>query len=289
MLVVSGAAKPVSAIRATASQRSGSTCARSAGGSAGTAPARRDEPRARHPPRLACGAVAAREPYGRQMPDARERPQVAEQQLAAPRDAVGTVPGPVVDRADGGAGEAVLGQARREVRVVVLDADELDAVALERIARGQVLGVQVVRDDLGTHVEEPLEVRDALAERRQRLGVAQVPDVMADPRPPAAGDAERALELRAAGEDGGAQGTGSAIAAGTSPRDRRRTVVRPATTRATESSTRVWIGRSCTTKQVGDPGQPRQRVLVAERDRLVADTLPLVMTLSAPPASPSSR
>ena len=159
--------------------------------------------------------------------------------------AVRAVAHAVVDRADRGTGDAVLGQAGREVRVVVLHADELDAVALERVGRGEQVGVQVVRDDLGAHVEEPLEVLDALAEGRERLRVAQVADVVADPRARPTREAERALQLGAARRARGrAQATGSAIAAGTSPRERRSTVRRPATTRATESSVRMWIGRS---------------------------------------------
>ena len=57
----------------------------------------------------------------------------------------------------------MLGEARGEVRVVVLDADELDAVALERVRGREVVGVQVVRDDLGRDREQPLEVRDPVA------------------------------------------------------------------------------------------------------------------------------
>ena len=82
------------------------------------------------------------------MPTRRKSREVAAEELAAPDRAVGPVAGPVEDRADGGAELAVLGQARREVRVVVLDADQLDAVALDRVLGREVLGVQVVRDDL---------------------------------------------------------------------------------------------------------------------------------------------
>ena len=55
----------------------------------------------------------------------------------------------------------MLGQAGGEVRVVVLDGDELDILALERVARGEHVGVEVVRDDLGAHREQPLEALDA--------------------------------------------------------------------------------------------------------------------------------
>ena len=55
------------------------------------------------------------------------------QQLAAPDGPVEPVAGAVEDRADRRPGDAVLGQARGQVGVMVLDADELDAVALERV------------------------------------------------------------------------------------------------------------------------------------------------------------
>ena len=57
----------------------------------------------------------------------------------------------------------MLGQAGGEVRVVVLDAHRLDVLALERVLGGEVLRVQVVRDDLRLDREEPLEVLDPLA------------------------------------------------------------------------------------------------------------------------------
>ncbi len=47
-----------------------------------------------------------------------------------------------------GAGDTVLGQAGGEMGVVVLDADELDVVELERVLGRQVVGVQIVRDEL---------------------------------------------------------------------------------------------------------------------------------------------
>ncbi len=44
--------------------------------------------------------------------------------------------------------------------VVVLDRDGLDSVALERVARRQVVRVQVVGDHRGLDREQPLEVLD---------------------------------------------------------------------------------------------------------------------------------
>ena len=67
------------------------------------------------------------------------------------------------------AGLAVLGQARGKVRVVVLDADELELGiglgALLRVAGREVVGMEVVRDHPRLDGEEALEVLDALAER----------------------------------------------------------------------------------------------------------------------------
>ena len=79
-------------------------------------------------------------------------------------------------------GLAVLGQAGGQVGVVVLDADQLDVVALERVLGRQVLGMQVVGDDLRLDREQPLEVLDPLEEGAQRLVVLEVADVVADPR-----------------------------------------------------------------------------------------------------------
>ena len=96
---------------------------------------------------------------------------------------------------------AVLGETCGEVGVVVLDADELDALALEGVLRGQVLRVEVVHDDLGLDGEEAPEVLDALGEGAQRLVVLEVADVVADPGARAARQAERVLQLGAAGQE----------------------------------------------------------------------------------------
>ena len=63
------------------------------------------------------------------MAGALEAGQIADEQLAAPDRPVGAVAGAVEDRADRRPGLAVLGQAGREVRVVMLHADVLDVVA----------------------------------------------------------------------------------------------------------------------------------------------------------------
>ena len=139
-------------------------------------------------------------PHRRQMIDALEPMQIAEQQLAAPNRCVAAVAGAVVDRSERGLDDAVLGKTGGQMGVMVLDPDELDALALERVFRRQIFRVKVVDDDFRTNREEPFEVHDSLAERAERLVVLEVADVMADPRAIALGDAERALQLGAAGQ-----------------------------------------------------------------------------------------
>jgi len=68
--------------------------------------------------------LTAGERHGVEVREALERGQVAAEQLTAPERPVGAVPGSVEDEGKCGAGLAVLGEARRCVRVMVLDADE---------------------------------------------------------------------------------------------------------------------------------------------------------------------
>ena len=56
----------------------------------------------------------------------------------------------------------MLGEAGRQVRVVVLDREVLDALALEGVLGREVLGVHVVDDELGLDREQALEVLDAV-------------------------------------------------------------------------------------------------------------------------------
>ena len=145
------------------------------------------------------------------MPGPLEPGQVRDQELAAPDGAVRPVTGAVEGHPDDRPAGPVVGQAGRDVRVVMLNAHELHAGQvrrarhlsvgeLRRVLRGQVVRMQVVGHHLGRDVEQPPEVGDALGERAERLGVLQVPDVVRDERMIAPAEAERALQLGAAGE-----------------------------------------------------------------------------------------
>jgi hypothetical protein len=121
--------------------------------------------------------------------------QAIRQQLASPDRPVGAQPGAVEDRADGRTAFAMLGQAGRQVCVVMLDPHQPHSLARQGVRRREVVRMQVVRDHGGRRAEQPLEVRDPLLQGLQRLVVPEVADVMADPRPPALGEAEGGLEL----------------------------------------------------------------------------------------------
>ena len=138
--------------------------------------------------------------------------------------------------------------------------------------------MQVVGDDLGLDREQPLEVLDPLGEGAQRLVVAQVADVRPDPRPRAPGQAERALELGAAGQDRPARGHrqrrgGRDVAAGAA---QHRRPSRDDAQRPSRRPARGWAGRG--------PGRGRRSRAAAPGASSSScamgssETLPLVMT-----------
>ena len=173
-----------------------------------------------HPPGLPDRGRAAGHRDGGEVAAALVSGEVGHEELAAPDGAVGAVAGAVEGHPDDRAvlgRVAVVGQAGGDVGVVVLHADQVQALVgvgeFQRVLGGQVLRVQVVRDHLRLDAEQPAEVRDALGERAQRLGVLQVPDVVRDEGVPPLGQAERVLELGAAGQHGAREAARSRRAA----------------------------------------------------------------------------
>ena len=106
------------------------------------------------------GARAAGHAHCAQRGRALERHEVAHEDLAAPDGAVGAIARAVVDRPDGRALESVLGKARGQVCVVVLDAGQLRTFEIEREGRRRVVGMEVAGDQLGAQREEALEMPD---------------------------------------------------------------------------------------------------------------------------------
>ena len=147
MLEVSGEATPDEARPATWSQMRRSIWPSSVGGGAG-GPASAPAPATSHAQAIRQGSAMARSPPGMRTGcrwPVRSKPaRTAHQKLPAPDRSVVAVAGAVVDRSHRGAELAVLGQAGRQVGVVVLDPEGLDTLALERLARGEVVGMQIV-------------------------------------------------------------------------------------------------------------------------------------------------
>ena len=165
----------------------------------------RHEPGAGHPPRLAHGRVAAGHADREQVADALEGGQVADEQLAAPHRAVGAVAGAVVDRAHGRPGLAVLGQARGQVRVVVLHAHELDARrARARTSSTGTRGAGRGRRRPGSTANSRSKCATPSAKERSVSQFRRSPMWWPTQARVALRDAERALELGAAGEHAGA-------------------------------------------------------------------------------------
>ena len=132
--------------------------------------------------------------------------------------------------------------------VVVLNPLELDTVKVHGVLRRQVLRVQIVGHETRTNIEQAAEVLDAVGERAQGLEVLEVADVMGDEHPAVLADTEGVLQLGPAGEHRAGERHGSVSGSGTWPLDRRSSMSRPPKERVTESSVRVWIGRSWTRK-----------------------------------------
>ncbi len=90
---------------------------------------------------------------------------VAGQELSAPDRPVGPVAGTVERDADHGTFQSVLRHAGRHMGVMMLDDEDLEALppgALEGIAAGGVVGMEVPDERFRSEVEELLVVRDRL-------------------------------------------------------------------------------------------------------------------------------
>ena len=177
---------------------------------------------------------------------------------------------------------------RDDVRVVVLDAD-LGQVELERPLGREVLGVQVVGDELGVDAEEPLVERSRGLEGLERLGVLHVADVLADERVAAREQRERVLLLGAGGQDVGVGLEGQ--------RERERRVAAAAAHRLDEAvdhaHDRVVVAREdravVEQERVGDACARRSSASALSVAMGSSERLPLVITSGRPPTASSSR
>ena len=166
--------------------------------------------------------------------------------------------------------------------VVVLHGPRFE-VELEGVLGGQVLGVQVVGDDFRLDPEQPAQVHRRLQEGLIGGEVLEVADVVAAHEDGLLGHRDRALELGAHGEHlaaglaGQRQGLRHVAAGPAGPSAGDGPVAR-----TTESSQRMWIGRSwaSTPSTMGPSRAKASSSLWAIGS---SDRLPLLMTSGRPP------
>ena len=82
---------------------------------------------------------------------------------------------------------------------VVLQAQDGQA-GIQRIACGEVVGVQIADDRLRLDFQQPAEVFRHILEKRERFKVFQIAHMLAEESILAAREAERVLEFRACGQ-----------------------------------------------------------------------------------------
>jgi ELWxxDGT repeat protein len=155
-----------------------------------------------HAPWLADRRLAAGQRHRIEVGEALVAIERCPEQLTAPEGAVGPAARAVEHQRQRGTLLAVLGQAGGGVGVVVLHRDRLDPL-LERPAGREVIGVEVVGDQLGLepeHLEVEGEVGAEGLVGERRIEVAEVGGEKCAPVPD---EAESTLLLRTDGEDGG--------------------------------------------------------------------------------------
>ena len=86
------------------------------------------------------------------------------------------------------------------MRVMVLAPAQLYILLVQGSFGGQVLGMEVVRADLGPHVEQPLEVRDCFRKRPECRKILQVANVVGEERIASLGHTDSILQLGTAGQ-----------------------------------------------------------------------------------------
>ena len=133
------------------------------------------------------------------MPGPLEARALDEEELATPGAAVVAEPEAVEREPERGAGPAVLGQHRGDVRVVVLHGEGREARA-ERPPRREELRVQIVHHQLRRDLEGAREVRDGLLEKEVGLHVVEIAEVLRHVGAVAAHEAHGVLLVRAHGQ-----------------------------------------------------------------------------------------
>ena len=209
---------------------------------------------------------------GRRCPTRSKPNEVGDQQLAAPHRAVGPVAEAVERQPEHRFGAAVLDHARRDVGVVVLHGDASAGRARARTWSTGTRGAGRGRPPRASTPYRPQRWSTAWQERPVRRQVLEVADVVAGHD-----RSRRVATLTVLFSSAPTASTGRRAANG--KRNRLRGVaagpaqdLQPAaaSARTTESSQRMWIGRSWVQQPVDQRAEPGDGVVVVVGDRLVA-------------------
>ena len=251
--------------------RSGPHPAAATGGAASSAPLAAADHTARHPPRLADRGDATGHSHGAEMTDAARRRRSRRRAARLPTT---TRRGRSRGRRRRPPAPARRGRVRPCMRRRGRDGAERRSSAASSCAAhllDRYSGCMSWATSSGDDAVEPRQVLDCLQERTIRGEVLEIADVVAGDDPVAPGNAHRALQLGTDREHRplGCEGKWQRL---------RRVATRapqhlhpPGVERTTESSHRMWIGRSCCSKPVDEWPESQRRVGILVGDRLVAD------------------
>src|SRR5271167_173267 len=106
---------------------------------------------------------------------------VCDEHFPTPDFPVGAIAGAIEDKADHATGEVVLRHATRNVGVVVLHADDADTfhrILFDGPFCGEILGMQIVGDDLRPNFENAPKMLDGLMEKTITFDIFQISNVL---------------------------------------------------------------------------------------------------------------
>src|SRR5215831_14872269 len=128
--------------------------------------------------------------------------EVGDEELAAPDMAVRAVPGAVPGDADDAGVEAVVGEATRDVCMMMLDGDTLDTLERPRVRARAIPRMKVMSHDARRQIEQLLEVRHCVDPCSPSNGVGEIAEMLAEKRVAPAHQGKDALEFPTDRQDG---------------------------------------------------------------------------------------
>jgi hypothetical protein len=228
---------------------------------------------ASQPPRDADRGLAADQRESLQVSDASELAAVETERLAAPHGPVGSVAGSVPGKAKRRTLEAMLGEARGNVRVMMLHADQGNCEALRQIladSSRRIVRMQIAGEKFGDDIEQAQQLVDRAQVGRPCFGAMKVAEMLTESYFGADRESDRILLMGSqsqcdwpVGFDPNRQRSVSARAAenfDSSIRSAGDGVVERARDRAVVDE-----------EQVGNIGEPRERLAIVDADWFVRE------------------